>query len=89
MDSETKQLILLALKNLVALESKIHALSFTLSNTSVRALAIEEAFNGLLPGFKENYDRRYADLQSRTKPYSTDPSLEEIRKAIDKLNQQD
>jgi len=43
MDSETKQLFLLILRNLEQLESRLHGVSFTLDNTSARAVATEGA----------------------------------------------
>jgi len=60
--------------------------SFTLDNTSARAVATEGALNEVLPAFKEKYDHRYAGIQGLAKPHSTNSSLEEIRKALDILN---
>jgi hypothetical protein len=85
MDNETKQVLILILRSLEELESRLHGVSFTLDNTSARALAIEGALNEVAPEFKEKYDRRYAGIQAQARPHSSETLLQEIRQAIDKL----
>jgi hypothetical protein len=85
MDTETKQLLLLTLKQLERLDSELHGLALTLEHTSARALAIEGVLNELLPGFTEKFGNRYGGILALSTPLASDSLHQEIQTAIEKL----